>query len=108
MIKFSLFICLSFLASFALASGPCKVYGISDSPQRLSCSFPKSRVILSCVDGQYLLNKSPVKVAFHMEVESGAVPLVFKASDLVLTVFMESPIMAELKIAQSVSLGTCF
>jgi uncharacterized beta-barrel protein YwiB (DUF1934 family) len=87
----------------------CKVYGISDSPQKLTCKINNSIMNLRCIDGDYFLNASKVSVAYHMEVEEGAVPLVFKASDMQLTVVMESKvdIQAELLKGRKTFTGTC-
>ena len=101
-----LFICLFSSVVFAR---DCEVYGISDSPQALSCSFKRIAVKLSCKDGTYYLNQSKVNLAFHMEVEDGPVPLVFKASDMQLTVLMHSStnIEAELEQKGKTILGSC-
>ncbi len=87
----------------------CKVYGISDSPQKLNCTFKKSNLALTCKDGQYYLNTSRVNLAFHMEVEDGAVPLVFRATDMELTVVINTPtnIEAELEKSGTTITGTC-
>lgn len=97
-----------FIISFsAQASRPCEVYGISDSPQKLTCQFPARIVRLSCQNGTYYLNQSRVQVAFHMEVEDGPVPLVFKAHDMKLTVLMNPVIEAELELQKAEIKGTC-
>lgn len=65
----------------------CVVYGITDSPQKLDCSFSKlSDLKLRCYDGLYYLNGAKVHTAFHMEVERGPVPLVFQTRKGSLTV----------------------
>jgi phage baseplate assembly protein gpV len=74
----------------------CQVYGISDSPQKLQCRFPDGVSLkLSCQQGTYQLQwsgldheiqVSSVTAAFHLEVEEGNNPLVFKADHLSLTV----------------------
>lgn len=79
------------LASFSSAFAACKVDGISDSPQKLDCTFSKlPSVRLSCVDDKYILNwnnvNHKVHVAFHMDVEVGDSLLVFKSEKLTLTV----------------------
>jgi len=88
----------------------CKVYGISDSPQKITCQFGTETIHLSCKQGTYFLNQSKVNVAFHMEVEDGAVPLVFRASNLELTVVMQSKvdIQAELVRGRLSRNGQCF
>lgn len=88
----------------------CKVYGISDSPQKLTCQFGAETIRLSCQKGTYFLNQSKVNLAFHMEVEDGAVPLIFRASDLELTVIMQSKIdiQAELVRGRLIRNGQCF
>jgi hypothetical protein len=101
LITFSLFL------SSAFGAKSCKVYGISDGPQGLQCRFPDREVLLSCINGQYFLDRVAVSMAFHLEVESGTVPLVFKAPALTLTVVMDRPIEAELQIGKVQILGTC-
>lgn len=91
----------------AFASKACKVYGITDGPQKLFCRFPDKNVALSCHDGKYFLNQTPVTVAFHLEVESGAVPLVFKSPDMTLTVLLDDPIEAELVSSKIELKGHC-
>jgi hypothetical protein len=83
--KTILFIFIVTLNSWAHARA-CKVFGISDGPQQLTCTFFKEIVKLTCVKGNYLLNDQKVLQAFHLEVEEGDSPLVFKAQDLTLTV----------------------
>ena len=69
---------------------PCKVYGISDSPQNLSCTIPKMGTFkLACIKGKYQLNGTAVEMAFHMDVEEGSSPMVFKTKNLSLTVVEE-------------------
>lgn len=87
----------------------CQVYGITDSPQKLDCSFKDYSVVLRCVKGTYFLNQSKVTNAFHMDVEEGSSPLVFTASNMQLTVVIEPKvdIQAELQLRDKVLLGTC-
>lgn len=87
----------------------CEVYGISDSPQKLSCTFKNQKLELTCKNGTYYLNKSKVSMAYHLEVEDGPVPLVFRAPDMQLTVVIESKvdIEAELEKGRTSILGTC-
>lgn len=87
----------------------CKVYGISDSPQKLDCSFRKLQVKLSCQKGEYYLNDVKVDEAFHMEVESGPVPLVFMAPKTQLSVLIHSRsnISAELEEGNRLLRGKC-
>jgi hypothetical protein len=87
----------------------CKVYGISDSPQKLACAFKQFNLSLSCKQGVYFIDTTKVDMAFHMEVEEGPVPLVFRAPDLQLTVMINSPrnITAELEKSGSAFTGTC-
>lgn len=91
------------------SAADCKVYGISDSPQKLNCIFKNLNLALTCKNGQYYLNTSRVSVAFHMEVEEGAVPLVFRAPDMELTVMINTPtdIDAELNKSGNAITGTC-
>ncbi|GEM_PF-3449860 len=102
---------LSFYALHSYAQGSaCKVYGISDGPQKMTCTFPKKIVIqLSCQNGTYFLNQSKVENAFHMDVEEGSSPLVFKAKDMTLTTVAQSAqkITAELDREQVVVSGSC-
>lgn len=101
LLALSLFISLPVLAK-------CKVYGISDSPQRLNCTFPEMKVRLSCKWNTYYLNNEKVNLAFHMEVEEGATPLVFKTkSGATLTVLPEDVILAEYNKGDIFTEGTC-
>lgn len=86
----------------------CEVYGISDSPQKLNCTFKKP-LQLRCREGLYFVNASPVEVAFHYEVEAGPVPLVFKTKDSKLTVTMHSKrnIHAEFEEGPHSQTGKC-
>lgn len=95
--------------SFSSWAKPCEVYGISDSPQKLDCRFEKVSVELRCVKGIYQLNGSKVINAFHMEVEEGAVPLVFEAARSQLTVLLHSKtnIEAEWQEGIAVIIGSC-
>lgn len=87
----------------------CEVFGISDSPQKLSCTFPGLSVNLSCRNGVYFLNSTRVNQAFHLEVEEGPTPLVFKTNDSELTVVIESKvdILAEIVRKGIRHNGTC-
>lgn len=87
----------------------CKVYGISDSPQKMSCQFKAEKVSLTCVNGQYFLNSSKVSDAFHYEVEDGPVPLVFKAPDMqmVVVIHRKNNIEAELDRDGNLFNGKC-
>jgi hypothetical protein len=88
---------------------PCAVFGISDSPQKLTCFFKTTQVMLSCQQGTYYLNQDRVSSAYHLEVESGPVPLVFKADRLELIVHLQSKtdIPAELEDNGRVLKGEC-
>lgn len=102
-----LILSLFLLSSFG-AFAKCKVYGISDSPQKLTCQFPEMEVRLSCRWNTYYLNSEKVNLAFHMEVEEGAVPLVFKTkSGVTLTVLPEDQILAEYTDGKVWAEGTC-
>jgi hypothetical protein len=97
------------LAPLGQAQGTrCKVYGITDSPQRLTCQFPAETLRLSCRAGEYFIDEEKVFVAFHYEVESGPVPLVFKTDTRTLVVTMHSSrnIRAELESKNPVN-GRC-
>jgi hypothetical protein len=94
----------------AAFAGACKVYGISDSPQKLNCRFGATDVSLRCRSGNYFLNSSQVQDAFHLEVEGDEpVPLVFSAKDMELTVVIRSKVNveAELRLASRVLQGSC-
>ncbi len=96
------------LGSLSALANACKVYGISDSPQSLSCHFRTGELKLSCVNGQYVLGGLNVTQAFHMEVERGSSPLVFQAPDLKLTATkMNRFFQAELEDRSGISHGTC-
>ncbi len=104
-------ICFALLVSLnahAFAA-ECKVYGISDSPQKLTCSFKNSKIALRCENGNYFLNSTKVAQAFHYEVEEGPVPLVFKAPDMQLTVVIQSKVQIEAELEKNGKLatGTC-
>lgn len=104
----ALIIFLSFNAD--AAARKCEVYGISDSPQKLNCSFPGKDIALQCKDGEYFLNSESVKAAYHYEVEYGPVPLVFESESMKLIVEIQSKadIVAELERRGQRSLaGTC-
>jgi hypothetical protein len=86
-----IFILFFLLVTHSWASDPeCRVYGISDSPQKLQCSFKNLYLSLTCVKGFYFINSIPVLSAYHLEVEEGSSPLVFQTKDMVLTVTMEA------------------
>lgn len=78
----------------------CEVYGISDSPQKLNCSFPNLTIALTCVKGTYFLNSTRVSTAYHLEVESGPTPLVFDAKEMELTVVMNSKVNITAELAR--------
>ncbi|HXH31132.1 MAG TPA: hypothetical protein VNJ01_10005 [Bacteriovoracaceae bacterium] len=100
-------IALSLVSTAEAAS--CKVFGISDSPQALSCKFQDSTVILRCENGRYYLNSSKVTEAYHMEVEEGPVPLIFQSREMTLAVLIESEteVRAELESLRKSIPGTC-
>jgi hypothetical protein len=104
-------ICLTFLVFLMTAAHAkdCNVYGISDSPQKLSCTFKSQKIALRCDNGTYFLNTSKVSQAFHYEVEEGPVPLVFKAPDMQLTVVIQSKVEIEAELEKSGKLqsGKC-
>lgn len=104
-----LILVIIFLSSSQVFARDCEVYGISDSPQSLQCVFKRHKIKLSCKDGSYYLNQSKVTNAFHMEVEDGPVPLVFKAEDMQLTVLIQSKnkIEAELDQKGKIAMGSC-
>lgn len=70
----------------------CEVYGISDSPQTLTCKFGQKTLKVTCdtENGTYLIDQTPVQVAYHEEVERGPVPLIFKTEESTLKVMMYS------------------
>lgn len=81
-------ILVSLLTSAAFGRD-CEVFGISDSPQKLDCSFDGNQVNLRCKSGNYYLNSVPVTAAYHYDVEYGSVPLVFETSETKLIVVIE-------------------
>lgn len=97
------------LASVNVFASDCKVYGISDSPQEMSCSFQKLSLKLTCSNGTYYLNEEAVSVAFHMEVEEGPVPLVFKSPTMQLTAtkLPDQKFQAELALNSQIFQGLC-
>lgn len=102
------FLTLLLLISSLPAWAKCKVYGISDSPQKLSCDFESIKVRLSCKWRNYYLNGEKVNLAFHMDVEEGATPLVFKTnSGKTLTVLPEDTILAEFDNGKAYYQGSC-
>ena len=102
---------LFFFAVFSLPvfSAPCEVYGISDSPQHLSCKMGFKKIELTCREGVYFVNEDRVEAAFHLEVEEGPTPLVFKTavSELTVLIKSESRIDAELGKGGKKSHGHC-
>jgi hypothetical protein len=105
------FLIFTFILSLSLQAfaRDCQVYGISDSPQKLSCTFKNLDLNLRCQNGDYYLNTTKVTSAFHLEVEEGPVPLVFKAPNLQLTVIIDTKvdILADLERAGHTISGTC-
>lgn len=99
------------LISFSALAAECEVYGISDSPQHLTCELPGKKLILDCDQStsSYLLNGGPVEVAYHEEVEDGPVPLVFKTSQSTLRVMMHTSrnIQAEFQEGRKILKGRC-
>lgn len=83
-----------------LALAECQVYGISDSPQSLNCSFQNKKIELRCLKDEYFINQKLVKAAYHYEVESGPTPLVFDTENenLVVTIHSRRSIEAELSV----------
>lgn len=88
----------------------CEVYGISDGPQKLDCSFNKEKVALRCVKDNYYLGKTRVKMAYHLEVEEGPTPLVFKTSDSQLTVTIQPKVRSDAELDRDGRLtrGYCY
>jgi hypothetical protein len=99
---------LNFVVSHSFATN-CKVFGISDSPQKLKCRFKTFDLNLSCHRGHYFVNNDRVVRAYHLDVEDGAVPLVFDTSHSKLTIMMNSKvdIKALLKMKNRIYSGTC-
>jgi hypothetical protein len=95
-------------SSFA-STKDCKVYGISDSPQTLTCTFPDLSLKLTCHEGIYALNEETVTMAFHMEVEDGPTPLVFKSSSMQLTAtkLPSQKFLGELDVNSQTLQGSC-
>jgi hypothetical protein len=80
----------SLISLNSFAAPLCEVYGISDSPQSLTCSFRNELINLTCLNGIYSLGGETVEAAFHLEVEDGPTPLVFRTKSGDLTVTMTS------------------
>jgi hypothetical protein len=98
-----------FLFTNSYAQNSCKVYGISDSPQGLTCRFKNKEMMLICKEGKYFFNNLPVLVAFHLEVEDGPTPLVFKTDSMTLTVTLKDKVdaKAEIETKTGIIFGTC-
>lgn len=94
-------------SSFASLVKPCAVYGISDSPQNLSCKFAGVSIRVTCLDGKYFLNESRVKAAYHYEVEEGPTPLVFETAGAKLIVTMDRPVTATYEQGKAELSGIC-
>jgi hypothetical protein len=84
------FLMISLLVSTFCASAAskgCRVDGISDGPQALSCTLSdKSHLELSCLNGKYQLKHNQgkpqvIEVAYHLEVEEGNTPMVFRGPE---------------------------
>jgi hypothetical protein len=101
-----LLILLGSVKAFAQA---CKVYGISNSPQHLSCNFSKMQVELSCQRGTYYMNDVKVDMAFHYDVERGPSPLVFRNEQmqLVVRIYSANRKRAELQLGNTHLRGNC-
>lgn len=97
------------LTSFSLWATSCKVSGISDSPQKLSCLFNQESIELTCVNGHYFLNNILVEQTYHLEVEEGSNPLVFKSRDQALTVVgtSKNEFSAEYARKGVLAMGSC-
>lgn len=104
-----LFLISTFLLLSSAFAKECEVYGISDSPQKLSCTFPGHTLDLTCRNGEYFLNSTKVTMAYHLEVEDGPTPLVFKTKDSELTVVIQpkADILAEYVRNRTHISGTC-
>lgn len=99
-----------FLLSTATHAGTlCEVYGISDSPQHLGCTFKGKPLELTCREGTYYVNETAVDSAFHYEVEDGPVPLVFKtaSNELVVTLGEGKNHPATMKSGRKIIRGKC-
>lgn len=89
-----LFILNAVFATLSFAED-CKVSGISDSPQNITCNYRdgwnhKVSLQITCESGTYfsnesvgnaVLEKTPILTAYHEEVSRGVSPLVFKLGD---------------------------
>lgn len=94
----------------------CKVDGISDGPQKMSCIIKMGskmeKIRLQCKSSHYEFiwnNKSyPVDIAYHEEVESGSSPLVFCSGAMRLTAIIDnSSTSAELEVNGRFYRGIC-
>lgn len=81
---------LSLISLHSFAAPLCEVYGISDSPQALTCTFQNEKINLTCENGKYILGDETVEAAFHLEVEDGPTPLVFRTRTGEMTVTFTS------------------
>lgn len=102
----------SFMSLFLLSNAyarECKVYGISDGPQKLDCSFKDLKLSLRCKHGLYYINSSRVISAYHLDVEDGPSPLVFKTRGLELTVILNPKIDIEAELSRKgrIDSGSC-
>lgn len=75
-------------SSQAFSTELCEVYGISDSPQSLTCTFRNEKITVTCRNGLYYVEDDQVEGAYHLEVEEGPTPLVFRIRTGELTVTM--------------------
>ncbi len=100
---------IALLVTTAAAAGVCRVSGISDSPQAISCRFKETSIELRCDGGKYFINEFPVKAAFHFDVEEGPVPLVFDTESfrLVVEIDTDHRVKAILSSEQETKKGKC-
>lgn len=115
---------LTFLMALFLAKNlqaqECKVTGISDSPQKLRCSFSSNIDLLLTCGGEGLYHikwssptedthETTIRQTYHMEVEEGPTPMVFKGNDLTLTIeeSRRASFKAELEKEGKIFKGRC-
>lgn len=103
------FIISFFLTSQVFGARLCEVYGISDSPQALDCSFSSEKLDLRCRNGIYFLGNEAVDGAYHMEVEEGPTPLAFrtKTGEMIVVLEGESTHPATLARGRKKIKGNC-
>jgi hypothetical protein len=103
--------------SFNSFGSVCSLFGISDSPQKLNCYIHYKSELeplkVFCKDGDYRINwrsvNYRVRQAYHEEVETGPIPLIFQTNGFSLrAVSFQMYGQANLSMAQGSFEGICF